>query len=239
MIQDAVSRLEARNIPRIVFVRMYALTRHLKDRTDYLLGLIDAPVSSGHGAHDGGRAIPPQVRTAALFSTFGGYEESPEVTRILHERIMEISREPLQETVILIAHGEKTDEGNTAWLSVIDAHIERLKQDRHCAQLKSRRAGAVREDWLEQREKAVREIRALIQSASQNGRTLLIANRLYGSGPYKKMFEGLEYTLNENGLAHPILTQWLETGIANAVSILTQPFAVADPMAMQHQRSQP
>ena len=77
------------------------------------------------------------MRSAALFATFGGYEESSNVTRILHERILEISREPARETVILIAHGEKTDEGNAAWLSVIDAHIDRLRQDPHCAQLKA------------------------------------------------------------------------------------------------------
>ena len=116
---------------------MYALARHLKDRTDYILGLSAAAQSGGHGGHDGAKEAPSQVRSAALFATFGGYEESSNVTRILHERILEISREPARETVILIAHGEKTDEGNAAWLSVIDAHIDRLRQDPHCAQLKA------------------------------------------------------------------------------------------------------
>ena len=51
-----------------------------------------------------GAPLPPsQVRSAALFATFGGYEESSDVTRILHERIVEVSREPSRETVILIA----------------------------------------------------------------------------------------------------------------------------------------
>jgi hypothetical protein len=160
-----------------------------------------------------------------LFATFGGYEEFSHVAGILHERIMEISREPAHETVFVVAHGEKTDEGNAAWLSVIRAHIERLKQDPHCAQLKAIHAATVREDWPEQREKAVRQVREMIQDASQSGRALIIADLLYGSGPYRTLFEGLDYTLNDKGLAHPVLTQWLETGIARTASILMQPIA--------------
>ncbi len=32
------------------------------------------------------------------------------------------------------------------------------------------------------------------------------------SGPFRTLFEGLHYTLNNKGFAHPVLTQWLETG---------------------------
>ena len=84
----------------------------------------------------------------------------------------------------------KTDEGNAAWLSVINAHLERLKRDPHCGQLKALRAATVREDWPEQRDKTVAEIRTMIQQASHNGKALVISNRLYGSGPHKKLFDG-------------------------------------------------
>lgn len=231
IIQEAVTRLEARNIRRIVFVRMYALARHLRARTEYILGVAEAPVPEGHGGGHQGRSVhpPPQVRSAALFAAFGGYEESPVVSRILHERIMEISRDPAQETVFLVAHGEKTDEGNAAWLAAIQTHIERLKGDVHCAQLKAIHAVTVREDWPEQREKAVHHVRQLIQEAARDGRTLVIANRLYGAGPYRSLFEGLQYTLNDKGLAHPLLTQWLATGIERAAQTLAQPLAVMHP----------
>lgn len=221
IIQRAVDRLEARHIRRIVFVRLYALAHHLKDRTDYMLGLSNEPPSSGHGGHDGAGTAPQQIRSAALFASFGGYEESPEVARILHERILQLSREPDQETVLLIAHGERTDEGNAAWLSVMQAHIERLRQDPHCAQLKAIRAATVREDWPEQRDKAVNEVRTMIKEASETGRALLVADRLYGAGPYRQLFEGLDYTLNDRGLAHPALTEWVRTGIDRAVASMS------------------
>jgi hypothetical protein len=68
-------------------------------------------------------------------------------------------------------------------------------------------------------------VRKIIQDASQQGRALVIADRLYGAGPYRTLFDGLEYTLNDKGLAHPVLTQWLETRIAKAMSVLAQPIA--------------
>lgn len=217
IIQDAVSRLEQRGIRRIVFVRMYALDHHMKPITDYILGLAeDAP----GGGHDHAPEIPPQVRTAALFSTFGGYEQNPEIALVLHKRIAELSKDPANETVLLLAHGEGTDEGNAQWISVMNQNIDRLRQDPHCAQLKAIKALTVREDWPKEREKAVAAVRATIEEASKQGRVLVIANRLYGSGPYKKMLKGLNFELSEQGLVDPVLTRWLEDGLTRMTAEL-------------------
>ncbi|BCA56665.1 hypothetical protein W02_38050 [Nitrospira sp. KM1] len=221
IIQEAVSRLEQRGMTRIVFVRMYALDHHMKSLTDYILGLSHHPQSGGHGGHDHHAAPPHQVRTAALFSTFGGYEQNPDIALILHKRIAEVSTDPAKETVLLVAHGEGTDEGNDKWLAVMNQNIERLRQDPHCAQLRAVKALTVREDWPKQREKAVAEVRAVIEEAGKQGRVLVIANRLYGSGPYKKMLNGLTYEINEKGLVDPIMTRWLEDGLTRVTAELT------------------
>ncbi len=91
--------------------------------------------------------------------------------------------------------------------------IERLRQDPHCAKLKDVKALTVREDWPKERERAVATARAAIETAGKNGRVLVIANRLYGSGPYKTMLKGLTYEMNEKGLVDPVLTRWLEDGV--------------------------
>ena len=214
IIQDAVSRLEQRGIRRIVFVRMYALDHHMKSLTDYILGLAEDAPGSGHGSgHDHAAEAPPQVRTAALFSTFGGYEQNPAIAQVLHKRIAEMSTDPANETVLLIAHGEGTDEGNDKWLAVMNQNIDRLRQDPHCAKLKAVKALTVREDWPKEREQAVAAVRAAIEAGGKNGRVLVIANRLYGSGPYKTMLKGLTYEMNEKGLVDPVLTRWLEDGV--------------------------
>lgn len=221
IIQDAVSRLEQRGIRRIIFVRMYALDHQMKPLTDYILGLNEHTPSDGHGGgHDHSASAPLQVRTAALFSTFGGYEQNPEIAQVLHKRIAELSKDPANETVLLLAHGEATDEGNDKWLAVISKNIDRLRQDPRWAKLKTIKALTVREDWPKEREIAVAGVRATIEEASKHGRVLVIANRLYGSGPYKKMLHGLTYEINEKGLVDPILTRWLEDGMTRLTAEL-------------------
>jgi sirohydrochlorin ferrochelatase len=228
VMQQAISRLEAQGVRRIVFVRMYALEHHVKDRVDYILGLVPPlPVRD----HD--HEVPAQVRSAALFATFGGYEHYSGMAEVLHERIMEISQDPSRETVILLAHGDKSDEGNATWLSVMQANIERLKRDPHCAKLRAIRAATVGEDWPELRERAVAEVRAMIQEAAKTGRVLVIADRLYGSGPYKKLLNGLDYVMNEKGLSHPVLTRWLEEGIGRMTGVLARPLAHTDRLTRQ------
>lgn len=218
IIQDAVSRLEQRGIRHIVFVRMYALDHHMKPITDYILGLSDRAPAEGHGHGSGG--APSQVRTAARFSTFGGYEQNPEIALVLHKRIAELSKDPANETVLLVAHGEGTDEGNNQWISVMNQNIERLRQDPHCAKLKTIKALTVREDWPREREQAVAAARAAVEEGGRQGRVLVIANRLYGSGPYRTMLKGLTYEMNDRGLADPILTRWLEDGLARMTAAL-------------------
>ncbi|MDN5940531.1 MAG: hypothetical protein L0H94_01500 [Nitrospira sp.] len=223
IIQNAVSRLEQRGIRHIIFVRMYALENHMKPLTDYILGLSDQSPADPHGSGHGPAGAPPQVRTAASFSTFGGYEHNPEIAVVLHKRIGELSKDPANETVLLLAHGEGTEEGNNKWLSVMNQNIERLRQESHCAKLKSIKALTVREDWPKEREQAVAAVRATIEEAAKHGRVLVIANRLYGSGPYKKMLQGLPYEINEKGLIDPVLTRWLEDGLTRMTAELIQP----------------
>jgi sirohydrochlorin ferrochelatase len=232
VIQQAVQRLERQGIRRIVFVRLYALAHHLKDHIEYILGLSDSLEPDGRtAAHDRGLTPPAQIRSAALFATFGGYEEDPGIVEALHARIQEISRDPSQEIVILVAHGDKRDEDNAHWLSIMRAHIERLKRDPHCAKLKAILAATVREDWPDLREHAVAEVRHLIEAHAKTGRVLVIADRLYGAGPYRKFFDGLDYVLNDKGLVHPALTHWLEAGINQAISVLTRPVSAVDRVA--------
>lgn len=137
LIQEAVSRLESEGIRRIVFVRMYSLSGQMKPLTDYILALTSDPPQSQHE----GEAPPDQIRSAALFSSFGGYEEDPEIAKILHERIGEISRNPADETVILVAHGAGSDEANARWL---ENGIAEAVQNFHEADFKTAAARVVK-----------------------------------------------------------------------------------------------
>ncbi len=218
LIQQAVSRLEAEGIRRIVFVRMYSLSTQMKPLTDYILGLTNTPPP----ARSEGDAPPEQIRSAALFTAFGGYEENPAIAEILHERIRDISQAPSNETVILVSHGAGGDEADARWLERMEGHAERIRRLAKPA-FRAIKTATLREDWPEKREAAVMQLKEMIEAGRQNGRVLLISNRLYGAGPYERFLaevglkKGEHYEMNGQGFApHPILTRWLEAGIARA-----------------------
>ena len=208
----------------VVFGRMYGLVETMKPKTDYILGLSDDYLDDLKE----GRTPPGQIRSAAIFSTFGGYEEKANVAQVLHERIMEISQNPSEETVVLLAHGTGSDESNERWVSVMNANIEKLRQDPHCAKLKAIKALTVREDWPKLREKAVKEVREFIEESTKDGRVLVISNRLYGSGQYSKMLDGLDFEMNGEGFLSPIITDWLDQSIRQATEQLKGPVRLAE-----------
>lgn len=71
----------------------------------------------------------------------------------------------------------------------------------------------------------------MIQEDAREGRVLVIADRLYGSGPYKKLLLGLDYVLNDKGLAHPGLSRWLEDEVEQRAAALASPLLSATPVA--------
>ncbi len=223
IIQQAVSRLEQRGVKRIVFGRIFGLINTFKPKTDYILGLSDEYLKD----LDEDRTPPAQIRSGAMFSTFGGYEEDAVTAQILHERIMEISQNPSEETVVLLAHGTGSDESNERWLSAINANIETLRQDPHCAKLKAIKAMTVREDWPKLRKKAVKEVREFIKESNKTGKVLVISNRLYGPGPYPKMLAGLDFEINGKGFLSPAMAHWLDQSIQQVTEELKGPVRLA------------
>lgn len=225
-IQRAVSRLESQGVRRIAFIRMYALADHMKAVSDYILGLSDAPPGAEHNHGGHGATAPAQVRSAALFSTYGGYEEDHRaIAEILSERINAVSKDPAKETVILVAHGAESDERNAAWLGIMNAHVDQLKKLTKTP-FRAIKVATVREDWPEKRKKAVADLKEMIKQGNQNGRVLLISNRLFGSGPYQRLLDGSDYVFSDQGFApHPNLTRWLENGIARTIAAMNHPHA--------------
>jgi len=226
VIQQAISRLEDQGIRQIIFVRMYALSDQMKQMTDWILGISNTPPGDHH--HHGHNLAPPsQVRSAAVFSTFGGYEENPDIAGILNERIIELSEDPSKETVILVAHGAGDDESDAKWLSVMLDHVERIKNMTK-SRFRDIKVATVREDWPKERKQAVAQLKEMIQKGNHAGRVLLISNRLYGAGPYKNLLEevglkeGADYVINRKGFApHPVLTRWLDEGIGRTIQAMS------------------
>ncbi len=211
-LQDAVEKVEARGARRILILRLYDISLSLKGELEYLTGRAAPPkVYIARPAFP-----PPRLRSSAALYTAGGFDNDPLIAQILLERSLEVSKEPERETVILLAHGAGGDEENSYWLQQLAAKA-RLIQENAARKFKTVVGATVREDWPAQREKAVAKVRAMIEEASRDGgRVLVIADRPTGAGPYRRMLDGLNYTLNGTGLApHPNLTKWIEKEIEN------------------------
>lgn len=226
VLNQAVQTLEREGYKRAVFVRMYALEGHMKAESDYILGIEAHSPAQGHDGHGAGsnQASPPRARTAMLFETFGGYEEDPLIADILRERILENSKQPSNETVILLAHGSMGEEENARWEAMMNTNIARIKENLP-QPFRAIRAMTLREDWPDKREQALADIKAAIEQGNRDGgRVLIVANRLYGSGPYSRLLEGAKFEMNNRGLApHPKLALWLERRVEQTMERLRSP----------------
>lgn len=211
-LQNAVSNLEGKGIKRIVFVRMYPSSDQFKEKTDYILGLDNRVPEQWDGL------IPSQVRTSAIINTFGGYEEDSLIAGIFLDRIKEVSKNPTEETIILLAHGGKNEQAEKLRNEKMDSHISWIQKQSN-PPFKKIIGMTLREDWPDKRAKALKEIKKVVKEGNSSGKVIIISNRLYGSGPYNHFLKGLEFEMNSKGLApHPNLTKWIEKGIEIAVN---------------------
>lgn len=211
-LQAAIDRLEARGARRIHVLRLYTISQSLKTDTEFVLALANTRGAMSH-SHSG-KGGPSRVRSSALLSTSGGFDSHPLIAEVLLQRVLEVSQDPARETVILLAHGAGKDEDNRFWIEQMTQQAEfiRAKAPRKFRAIK---VATIREDWPEKREHAVVEVRKMIEEAGRDsGRALVISNRIVGTGPYRKLLSGLDYTLNDRGIAtHPNLTRWMEEQI--------------------------
>lgn len=210
MLQAAIDKVEARGARRIHVLRLYDISRSLQADTEFVLGLTDARGPMNHR----GKGGPSRVRSGALLSTSGGFDGHPLIAEVLLKRILEVSQDPASETVILLAHGAGKDEDDTFWIEQMEKQAEFIRA-KAPAKFRAIKVATVREDWPEKRERAVSDVRKMIEEAQQDGgRVLVISDRIAGAGPYRRFLTGLDYVLNGLGIApHPNLTRWVEEQI--------------------------
>jgi len=213
-IRQAVRKLEAEGVRHAVFLRLFAREDTFRDPADYIVGLRPEPPAHGHGG------TPERVRTPIRFISTGGYQPDPLIAEILTDRILEVSRNPAEESVLLLSHGTRSDRSNAAALAVVEDNIADMKAALD-EPFRAIRAINLREDWPDKRAEALREINAYIKEANRHGRAIVISNRLYGSGSYAEYLDGLDYVMNGQGLIpHPNFTRWVARTLEDALEQL-------------------
>ena len=171
VIERAVRRLEKRGVRAIMLIRVYSLAASFREKTEYILGLNKTYEQAGKTQ----RIVSP-----AVFTTFGGSEDDPLVTEVMMERAKALSKNPRQETLILLAHGVGDDEDNRHWMNNLAIMAEQMRKNGG-ADFRDIQYYTWREDWPEKRQKAVAVIRQMIEAASRDGGTaILVPERTTG-----------------------------------------------------------
>jgi sirohydrochlorin ferrochelatase len=214
-IGNAVDRLVEGGAKAVLLLRIFALEMSFEEKAKYILGLRKDPLTYGG-------MMPERIQTSALLYTNGGLEDDPLYAEALLDRAKEISKDPPNEIVILVSHGKGNDRDNDYWLQIMESLAQQMKE-KGGDQFFDIRGAALREDWSNKREKAVGELRNLIEKETNKGRdVLVIANRINGPGPTQSYLQGLDYRFNGEGfLPHPnfikIIRRQIEEGITEIV----------------------
>ncbi|MBI2795269.1 MAG: hypothetical protein HYX65_01010 [Gemmatimonadetes bacterium] len=221
--QAAVRRLEARGARRIVVVRLFISGQSFLDRTEQILGLRAGATRTPPPERHAGLSGPheqhgPDMRTWRIqsASTFAlntsGLADADEVGTVLLDRARALSRDPVLEDVLILAHGPGDDAENARWIESIEARARAVREG-----LPFRRVMVMtlREDWPDKRADAEARARAFVQrAAAERGVAIVLPFRVQGFGPYAEVLRDLPYRSDGLGLIpHPVVTQWIEAQI--------------------------
>ncbi len=216
-IQDAVDRLVAQGVEEIIAVPLFISSySSVITATEYLLGLRgDAPpelaryarMSHGHSAHDtkhsdlGFDPTTPITSPVPIRMT-SALNDHPIVADILLSRAVAISKIPQDEAVIIVAHGPVPDEDNAKWLRDMGVLADRMRAASPFGHIECL---TVRDDALEPvRSKATADLRARVERARGDGKTVLILPLLLSFGGIeqgiRKRLDGLDYIMSDSAL---------------------------------------
>lgn len=198
--QRGVDTLDELGAERVSVVRLFVSGESFRADTRYLLGLSDE-----------GPELPwvktPLDHDLTIATHEHGLMGSPEVSQILLTRALDLSEEPADESVLLIAHGMGDEAENDRVLDNMRLAAGRIAE-KGFAEVE---VAALREDWQEARVTAEAAIRSFVESRAAAGRRVLVLPyRLSGFGPYAKVLEGLDYLAGDGLLPHDAISRWIE-----------------------------
>ncbi|MFN3532185.1 MAG: sirohydrochlorin chelatase [Candidatus Brocadia sp.] len=141
----------------------------------------------------------------------GALDDSMLVAEILLERANELSTDPTKETVILVGHGPNNEKENRLWLN----DMEKLAWFVHGkGGFKEVRVATWRSDAPKEiRDRAIQELRTMVQTSGKEGTVIVVPHLLSSGGVEGEIvnaLKGLAYVFNgKTLLPHGNITRWL------------------------------
>jgi sirohydrochlorin cobaltochelatase len=205
-LQDQVNWLQGKGVHSIIVVPLLVSSySEVYRQWRYLLG---AAVNPGFDTN----FFPVEKRVEIQFSE--PLNDDPIVGLILLDRAREISQNPAQETVIIVAHGPNDESDNEKWLRSLGHLANTVKSRGH---FRSVEGMTLRDDAPEEvRAQAITSIRNRVEAIEQEGGHALLIPLLIAPGGIENKvsveLKGLVYTLNAKTLLpdHRI-SQWIRS----------------------------
>lgn len=226
-IERAIRKLERRGAKAAIIVRVFALEDSFRQNIERMVGLdienpstTDLDAHAGHGHHGTRKGIPARIRTRLPVQTTGGIGASPLFAATLLDRARALSRDPAKETIILVAHGSRSDQQNEQWLRILETLAKQMRAAGGNV-FRAIEVATWREDWPEKREVWIEKVRTMVQTArQQGGRALVIPARTTSEGFEQRFLAGLEYELGSGFAPHPLFVQWVDEQVKAGITLL-------------------
>lgn len=244
-LQAGIDSLERGGIEKIVVVPLFISSfSPIIRQNEFLLKkrdkLADKPMvmdhSKGHGHNphhshhsdtrnpeeDSVKLIPVNFKSEIILTQ--PLNDHPLVAEILLERILELSQQPANETVILVAHGPNDDDDNKHWIETMNsiaAQIENLHQENN-KPFRQIVPVTIRDDadsliYAQAKE----QLRALVSESGSDGDVIVVPLLLARGGIEKGIvarLEGLKYKWSgKTLLPHPGITEFIESTVNSAL----------------------
>ena len=226
-IQDAVDRLTERDVTNIVAVPLFVSSHSsVMHATEFLLGSRDdappeleffgrmgarrAAASGADGDPDFEWTTP--VATTLPITVATALDSHELVADILLSRALDISEQPDEEVVVLVAHGPSSEEDNAAWLENMNVLAERMRGHADFSRIEYL---TVRDDAPDEvKDQATAELRAVVERGVQDGKSVLIVPLLLSYGGIevgiRERLEGLQYRMAHQALLpDDRLSEWV------------------------------
>lgn len=203
-LQKAVDELVLHEVNSIAVVRLFVSGESFIDETKYAFRLSSIR-PMGHFMHEP-RFLDLSIPTSL---SVGGLLDAQILAEILADRAMNLSSDPIRESVLIVGHGPGDDDENERWLAKMNALADSV---RGSADFHTVKVSTLREDWTGKREVVEKELRHFVEMEAAEGRhVIIIPFRLFGFGPYSEVFDGLTYRADSLGFVpDKRVTDWIE-----------------------------
>lgn len=176
----------------------------------YIFGLIDEPAY----------ATVPRIETDANVIFVPPPGDDPFVAEILIDYADQISTDPANEVVIIVAHGPSETQDNLDQLALMDNLARIVKEDGGYSEVYS---ATLQDDApLEIRDKNVAKLRGMIEKIQADGKESILVTNLIGAytiqSKLRKDLKGLDYKFNAKGLVqHETFVDWIGESVRNEI----------------------